>query len=708
MSSPPPLRLITFGAPTARLSGEVPPPDVLWRKHLALLIYLALSPGMTRSREHLLGLLWPDKDDAKARHSLNEALRRLRVSLGSERIITETDSVRLAPGNLEIDALIVSGAARPSGVFLEGFTLDDAPAFEEWAESARNRFRTQATHSFLEAAQELLALGKTVEALEAARHALGLDRYSEPAARLAMRAAALGGDASGALREFHRFAEGLGELGERPSPELSALAQRIREGRWLDSAGKPVDEPQLVGRAATLQELARWLAPGSRGATLLFEGDPGIGKTRLFSETILRLALEGATTCVTRPIEADQTIPWSTLRSVVRRGLLGAPGLAATDPGALAVLAAVIPELASRVAPREPRDQGEIALALGMMLRAVTEEVAVVIGLDQAQFADDASLGALRAAMESLIDTRAFLLLTAVAGDPDTPRQLIELQAQIGRALPGQVFTLEELDAKAMTDLVTAMAPWCDEPSARNRLVRRLMVETAGRPLLAVALLRSLSESIALRERAVVWPPPEETFESLLPVEVPQLVRSAVLAQIARLDARSRILLAAAAIGTRVLDLSMVAALAGDAAGDLPSQLARLEQHHFLVLEGDRYAFATPLIQTVVERAMLTPGQVRDLRRRAVELLTGRVDLASRVLRAELQVRLLPTPETFSGLLEIAADALAAGDRRTARRCLVSAEAYGAVLRQEDRAILATLRARLDARGGDPVTGAES
>jgi len=61
MSSPPPLRLITFGAPTARLSGEVPPPDVLWRKHLALLIYLALSPGMTRSREHLLGLLWPDR-----------------------------------------------------------------------------------------------------------------------------------------------------------------------------------------------------------------------------------------------------------------------------------------------------------------------------------------------------------------------------------------------------------------------------------------------------------------------------------------------------------------------------------------------------------------------------------------------------------------------------------------------------------------------
>jgi hypothetical protein len=104
---------------------------------------------------------------------------------------------------------------------------------------------------------------------------------------------------------------------------------------------------------------------------------------------------------------------------------------------------------------------------------------------------------------------------------------------------------------------------------------------------------------------------------------------------------------------------------------------------------------------------MLTPGQVRDLRRRAVELLTGRVDLVSRVLRAELQVRLSPTPETFAGLLGVAADALAAGDRRTARRCLVSAEAYGAELGQDDRAVLTTLRARLDAKGGEPITGAE-
>src|SRR2546422_6475837 len=47
-------------------------------RSLALLTYLALSPNGTRSRSHLLGLLWPESPDDKARRSLNEAVRRLR------------------------------------------------------------------------------------------------------------------------------------------------------------------------------------------------------------------------------------------------------------------------------------------------------------------------------------------------------------------------------------------------------------------------------------------------------------------------------------------------------------------------------------------------------------------------------------------------------------------------------------------------------
>ena len=101
----PRLELICFGPPTARVDGGAPPPDVLWRKHLALLVYLALSPNRARAREHLLGLLWPERTQDRARHSLNEAVRRLRTGLGSERIISERDTLVLNSTALEVDAL---------------------------------------------------------------------------------------------------------------------------------------------------------------------------------------------------------------------------------------------------------------------------------------------------------------------------------------------------------------------------------------------------------------------------------------------------------------------------------------------------------------------------------------------------------------------------------------------------------------------------
>ena len=137
MTPPPAVRIRCLGPPTVSVGGATAPPDVLWRKHLALMVYLALSPGGTRSRDHLLGLLWPEKDERRARHSLNEAVRRLRQGLGAGRLITTTDTVALDATDLAVDVL----EDGPGGVgqFLEGFSLPDAPEFERWVEAERAR-----------------------------------------------------------------------------------------------------------------------------------------------------------------------------------------------------------------------------------------------------------------------------------------------------------------------------------------------------------------------------------------------------------------------------------------------------------------------------------------------------------------------------------------------------------------------------------------
>nr|MBA3659475.1 hypothetical protein [Gemmatimonadales bacterium] len=72
----------TLGPVEMSVEGHPAPPELLWRKHLALLVYLARSPRLAREREHLVGLLWGDRPEAAARHSLSEALRVIRRHAG--------------------------------------------------------------------------------------------------------------------------------------------------------------------------------------------------------------------------------------------------------------------------------------------------------------------------------------------------------------------------------------------------------------------------------------------------------------------------------------------------------------------------------------------------------------------------------------------------------------------------------------------------
>ena len=93
----------TLGPVELTVDGSAAPAELRWRKNLALLVYIAHSPKRTRTREHITGLLWGDKSDSAARHSLREAIRVLRRTLGEERLKTEHDQVQLSPDALELD-----------------------------------------------------------------------------------------------------------------------------------------------------------------------------------------------------------------------------------------------------------------------------------------------------------------------------------------------------------------------------------------------------------------------------------------------------------------------------------------------------------------------------------------------------------------------------------------------------------------------------
>ncbi|HET8648831.1 MAG TPA: hypothetical protein VFL95_02230, partial [Gemmatimonadales bacterium] len=92
-----------FGPPVLEMAEGSAPAELLWRKHLALLVHLARSQPQGRSRAHLAALLWGDRADAAARGSLNEATRLIRKHLGDGAVESTADRIRLAPGVFDLD-----------------------------------------------------------------------------------------------------------------------------------------------------------------------------------------------------------------------------------------------------------------------------------------------------------------------------------------------------------------------------------------------------------------------------------------------------------------------------------------------------------------------------------------------------------------------------------------------------------------------------
>ena len=705
----PPLELTCFGPPSARLAGKDPPPDVQWRKHLGLLIYLALSPDRTRTRDHLLGLLWPEKLEPQARHSLNEAVRRLRAGLGGDRLLTRGEAITLNDTGLEVDVLRFAALARERpaealallrGDFLEGFIVEDAPVFEEWAAQERTRWRTRGGDLFVSHGEAALAAGRLDEAVDAGLQALKLEPHSEPAARLRLRALALRGDAAGALAWYHEFTERLAaDVGEHPSRELEALAERIRtRARQTPPSAPPQEVPvPLVGDVGVQTRAFRVIAEALRGVprALAIIAGQGLGKSRLLQECLNRAALDGALTVVATPLEQDHDAPWSTLRALARAGLATAPGLAGTAPEALAVLAAVVPELGDRV-QRAPADQGEVVAALARLLEAVADERPLVLAVDDAHFADGVTLEGLAAAVAALHRAPLALVFSCLPEPEFGPPALVRLRSEVGRRLPGDSVRLEALGAEDVQRLVAALAPWCTTQEMRDRLARRVGFETGGNPFLVVTLLQALARASTMRADVLEWPRRGSTIDSPLPISVPDLVRMAVVARVSVLDAADLLLLRAASVSGSALDPDVLSRTAGLAPEAVEAGLARLERAGLVANDGRRYAFAAPLIAEVVSGECLTAGQRRSLRLRTAEALAPREEMDARVLRVELLSQVGPDESVFADAVAVAETALAAGAVRSGRRALVAAE-RAAGDADGTRQRLADLRRRFEA-----------
>ena len=242
--------------------------ELAGRKDCALLGYLAVSPGVSFSREKLATLLWGDSGDRQARDSLKQALLRLRRSLSpvsSMPLVANRQSVKLDRDNVTVDVGIFEqllGDATPEalegaialyrGDLLDGIQVRDA-AFEDWLLVERQRLRGLAVEAATELMMQSLGAGRRNRAAAAARRLLSLEPLHEAACCTLMQVHADRGERAQALKLFETLRDRLQqELGVAPEPDTIRLCQSIRgrrEGEASAVGGNGGEQPRAIGGA---------------------------------------------------------------------------------------------------------------------------------------------------------------------------------------------------------------------------------------------------------------------------------------------------------------------------------------------------------------------------------------------------------------------------------------------------------------------------
>lgn len=504
-----------------------------WRLDgLLALLAARLALAGPQPRETLARQLWPDAEPARARANLRQRLLRAKALAGWAWVEGST-SLDLA-GPLALQRL----QAEP---LLPDLTEPGDDGLGLWLERARQDWQAGHAAALQEqlAAAEAAGQGDRALALasEWARHCPQDEAPRRELARLHY----LGHDRARALQELDALDAMLRRLhAAAPSPATQALRALVERAAapWVTAApavnpalARP---PELIGRAAELARLSRAaVEPGA----LLMLGEAGMGKSRLLTQA---LALQPAAVLV-KAQAGDADVPHALLSRLLR-ALLDRRGAGCFEPALLARLGAWLPERATPGAALGARAQHQ---ALCEVLQA---SQVLTLALDDLQFADAASLDALRELMlePRLGALRWLLTLRPAEAGPAVQALRTALVAERRLAL----LPLPALDAPAVAELIGSLGLGLDTAHWAPRLHQH----TGGNPFFLLETLKQLDAAPAADTPLPSAANIEALIERRLQALRPAALALARVAAIAGADFDPA--LASAVTGRPVLDLT--------------------------------------------------------------------------------------------------------------------------------------------------------
>jgi class 3 adenylate cyclase/tetratricopeptide (TPR) repeat protein len=397
------------------------------------------------------------------------------------------------------------------------------------------------------------------------------------------------------------------------------------------AASAPTPRARLVGRQAEVARLAEridLLATRGSGATVMIEGDAGLGKSRLLSEAVRTAADAGLDVYSARADAIEHSTPYFAWRPLFTE-LLGVDG-GGSDQAAVGRivaeldfephLARLVPLLSGVTALRIPDTEltagmhGEVRAAnTNLLLTAVLQKRTggrrTMLAVEDVHWLDSMSWSLLLSIVRDVPGLLTVLTMRPLDLPPAEYQRLADLPLTEGIDLDG-------LDREGTRDLLAARLQVEHVPASLAGFVHD---RVAGHPFFCEELLSSLVE-----QGAVTTHEGEVAVGDLNTLNVPSTVQGIVISRLDRLEAPVVLSAKVASVIGRSFRSSTVTA-AHPLAHErpmVPARLAALASANLTLREGGEedvfYLFRHEITREITYE-LITPAQRRPLHRAVAE-----------------------------------------------------------------------------------------
>ncbi|MBX3013550.1 MAG: AAA family ATPase [Caldilineaceae bacterium] len=605
----------------------------------ALLTYLAVTQT-SHTREHLLALLWAESHPDAARKNLRNRLWQLRQLLGEELLVAAGDRLALAPSVVTDLATFEMGIQAQlhgdppdtqalaalldlwRGPLLDGIRLTEAPDFELWLTTERERLGQCYRQALTVLIKSYQQAGNWPQVLTWAQRGVAYDPWQESFHQSLMLAHAKQGARAEALRQYEQLQVLLRQnLSIDPLPETDALRSAILKNELTSPTAHTalaIDLPHaattaypaasvsqpFVGREAQLAtlDLAWQQARQGQCRVVMMSGEMGIGKTSLWQTWAATLGPE-AVVLETRALNTTQTLPFDPVRRLLSsaRCRLHFGKVAGELPPLLrAELLQLAPSLHQGESLPDRRQLTAMATIptaeRGLLAEALTQffttfgATPLIFFVDDLHWADSATLDWLLYLTDRMATTP--LLLVGAYRPADAPLALTRLIGQWQRYDALQRMPLPSLTKAETLALLTAL-------ERDVTLADDLHQQSGGNPYYLTQLRTLAADGIPASLADLIQSRLRELAEPLLPM------------------------VQAAAILEPAIDLVILGQTSGRGEEETIDALDGLLAAGLLRERGELYEFTHPLVASVV-REQLSNGRRKLLHRRAAEGIAAR------------------------------------------------------------------------------------